>query len=418
MRLSRRVLLAAPLAVAFRDDTRARLDRFDWSRLDPQDDEAWLQLRALFDLDPHGTSFNHAGLSPSPRAVREAMAAQVARADRDPSRVIWREQDHELEAVRERLAALLGCRSEELALAPNATYGLHTAILGLPLRAGDEILTTAHDYPRGRNAMRQRERRDGTVTVEVPLATPPEPPDAVAAAILAKVTARTRLAVLSQMTYLTGQLLPVARIAPELAKRGIPLLVDGAHGLGLLPDTVPALGGAFYTACLHKWLMGPIGTGVFAVQGNWLDKLWPLHPGEEDLDRRITKFEQGGTRPAAPFLALREALDLHDRLGAARKAARLQVLRERLATPLLAGPGVRQCGSLDPQRCRALLVLEFTKAEPKALAAWLWREHRVHVTTAVDAGLRALRLSPHVFTTTAEVDRLASILARVARDGI
>ena len=416
---SRRHFLAASAATfAFRDDTARQLERLDFAQAAPDDDEFWRELRTHFDLDPAATSFNHAGLSPSPRAVREAMAAQVRRANSDPSRVIWRQQDKELESVRDRLAALVGCDPEELALAPNATHGLHTVILGLPLQKGDEILTTAHDYPRALNAMRQRERRDGTVTVEVPLLTPPDDPARIVTAILERFTARTRLVVLSQMTYLTGQLLPVAAVAAVAARRGIPLLVDGAHGLGLLPDTVQDLGGAFYAACLHKWLMGPVGTGVFVARSAWIDKVWALHPGEETHDRRITKFEQFGTRAAAPLLALGEALDFHELLGRERKAARLEALRARLAAPLLEAPGVQHCGSLDPARCRALLTVGFARLEPKALAAWLWQEHRIHVTVADRGGLRAIRISPNVFTTHAEIDRLAAVLVAAARNGI
>lgn len=419
MALSRRGFLAGAAApFAFRDDTRAQLDRLDFARAAAEDDGFWRELRGLFDVDPAITSFNHAGLSPSPRAVREALAAQQRRANTDPSQVIWRQQDQELEEVRERLAGLLGCGVEELALTPNATYGLHTVILGLPLQRGDEILTTVHDYSRAFNAMRQRERRDGTVTVEVPLDSPPADPGAVAAAILERLTPRTRLVVLSQMTYLSGQLLPVRAVADVLARRGLPLLVDGAHGIGLLPDTVAELGGAFYTACLHKWLMGPVGTGVLVARSAWIDKAWPLHPGEEALDRRISKFEQYGTRPAAPFLALHEALDFHERLGRERKAARLEALKARLAAPLLGLPGVRPCSSLDPTRSRALWTVGFDRVEPRALVAWLWERHRIHVTAAEAGGLRAIRISPNVFTTHAEVDRLAGILVRVTREGL
>lgn len=419
MNLSRRQLLCASAGLlAFRDDTQRRLERIDFAHADPGDDEFWQVLRAQFDVDPTCTSFNHAGLSPSPRAVRAAMTAELQRANHDPSRVLWREQDRELEAIRERLAQLVGCSPEELALAPNATFGLHTVILGLSLPEGAEILCTTHDYSRARHAIHQRQRRDGAVAVEVPLATPPADPADVAAAILARVTTRTRLVVLSQLTFLTGQRLPIRTVAAALAPRGIPLLVDGAHGVGLLPETVDQLGGAFYTACLHKWLMGPVGTGLFVARAPWIDKVWPLHPCGEELDRRITKFEQGGTRSAAPLLALGEALDFHAQLGAERKLRRLEALRARLAAPLLAEPGVHHCGSLDPTRCLAMLTVGFAKVEPRPLAAWLWREHRIHVTTAQEAGLSALRLSPNVFTTHDEIDRLATILVGVARNGI
>jgi selenocysteine lyase/cysteine desulfurase len=419
MLTSRRQFLATATAVAaFRDDTAARLAQVDFTQALPQDDGFWTGLRAQFDIDPDYTSFNHAGLAPSPRSVREAMAAQVRRANTDPSHVVWQQQEKELDGVRGRLARLLGCDSAELALTPNATFGLHTVILGLPLHKGEQILTTTHDFSRALYAMRQRERRDGTVTVEVPIATPPAPAAEVAQSILGHINERTRLIVLSQMTYLTGQLLPVRAIADAAAHRGIPLLVDGAHGIGLLPATVADLGCAFYTSCLHKWLMGPVGTGVLFVRSDWIDRVWALHPGDDTLDQRILKFEQGGTRSLAPLLAIGEALDFHERLGRERKAARLEALRTRLAAPLLATPGVQHCGSLDPDRCRALLTVSLDKVPARALADWLWHEHHMHVKPVDRGGLQAIRISPNVFTTHAEVDQLASVLVTAARNGI
>lgn len=419
MPLTRRQLLASTAgALAFRDDTLARLGRLNVSQAGPEEDDFWLELRKQFEVHPELVLFNNAGLSPSPRSVREALEAQTRRAGTDPSYVIWRQQDHELEAVRERLARLLGCDPAELALTPNASYGLQTGIGGVPLAPGDEILTTGHDYPRTFTAIRQRARRDGAVLVEVPIAAPPEDPDTIARAILERVSERTRLVVISQMTYLTGQLLPVQQVGAALAPLGVPLLVDGAHGIGLVADTFAQLGASLYTACLHKWLMGPVGTGVFVVRSDWIDKIWPLHPADQALDRVATKFEQFGTRPAAPLLALNEALDFHEMLGIERKAARLETLRARLAERVLAAPGVVHQGSLDTDRCRAILTVGLERVPARELASWLLVEHRIHVTTAIQGGVDGIRVSPNVFTTADEIDRIASALETAASRGI
>ena len=414
----RQFLTAASGAIAFRDETLSRLGQLDLSRAGPEEDDFWLELREQFDLHPELTLFNNAGLSPSPRSVRAAVEAQTRRADAGPSYVIWRQQDPELEAVRQRLAGLVGCSPEELALTMNATYGLQTAILGIPLGAGDEILTTAHDYPRTFTAIAQRARRDGAVLVEVPLGTPPDDPALIVQSILDRVTARTRLVVISQVTYLTGQILPAQQVGAALAPLGIPLLVDAAHGIGLLPDTLAELGASLYTACLHKWLMGPVGTGVFVVRSDWIDKVWPLHPADELLDRRASKFEQTGTRPAAPLLALGEALDFHEMLGLERKAARLEALRKRLAERVLAAPGVVHHGSLQSDRCRAILTVGLEQAPTRELAAWLLKEHRIHVTTVTQGGVDGIRISPNVFTTQAEIDRLCTALETAASKGL
>lgn len=419
MAYSRRDFLRAPAAAfAFCDATMDRLSRLDPRQGGPDDEAFWREVRGHFLHAADGVSFNHAGLSPSPRAVREAMAHELARCDTDPSRVLWRQQEKELDGVRARLGRQLGCPGDQVALVPNATWGLHTAILGLALEPGDEIVATAHEYSRTFHALRQRRDRDGVTTVEVPIETPPAAPEAIAAAVLAACTARTRLVVVSQMTWIAGQILPVRAVATALAPRGVPVLVDGAHGFGLLPDTVADLGGAFYAACLHKWAQGPVGTGVFVCDPAWLDRVLPLCPGEQALDRHAAKFEQYGTRCAAPFLALREALDFHDWLGLDRKAERLEALRCRLARALDGVRGITAHGSLDPTRARAIWPVSVAGCDSRQLAVWLWREFRFHVTTVEVGGGSALRLSPHVFTSCDEIDRLAAALSRAARDGI
>ena len=417
--MTRRQLLAGTAsAFAFRDETLKNLTSLNLGQADQYDETFWQLLRSRFDIDPNLTVFNHAGLSPSPRSVNDAIAAQVKRANADPSYIIWRKQDNEVDPIRSQLAELIGCQTEELALTANATYGLQTCILGIPMVAGDEILATNHEYSRTHTAIEQRVRRDGVVSVNVELKSPPETAKIVAEQILSKVTSRTKLVVLSQMTFLIGSFMPIREVAKSLEGSGIPLLVDGAHGIGLLSDKFSELGAPLYTACLHKWLMGPIGTGILVAKKPWIKQTWPLHPAESSLDGSINKFEQVGTRSMAPFLALQESLDFHHMLGRERKAARLESLKVRLAEKVLNAPGVTHYGSLDSNLCRVILTVGFDKVPASELAGRLLSKHHIHVTTVMRAGISAIRISPNVFTTHEEVDRLGTILDKVARNGI
>jgi isopenicillin-N epimerase len=416
---SRRHFLAGSLAAfAFRGNTFAAIEGllYDADRGAPDDEAFWLRVRDLFDIDPAITVFNHAGLSPSPRAAREAIAEQTKRANTDPSLIIWRRQDHELDPIRKQLAALIGCETDELALTANATYGLQTAIMGVPMAAGDEIIATNHEYSRSLAAIDQRARRDSIKPVIIQLKAPIASAKEIAPQILEKVTPRTKLIVLSQLTFLTGARMPIREIANAVADRGIPVLMDAAHGIGLRPEKFDETGAAVYTACLHKWLMGPIGTGVFVVKRPWIEKIWPLHPADRSLERSIFKFEQTGTRAAAPFLAIQQSLDLHNMLGRERKSARLAYLRNRLAERIINERGVTNYSSLEVDQ--AMIAVGFEKVPSIQLAGWLLSEHKIHVTTVVRAGMDAIRISPNVFTSEAEIDRLATILTKVAREGV
>jgi selenocysteine lyase/cysteine desulfurase len=419
MPMSRRELLVGSASVfAFRHDTLRQLIDLPFDEACEDDEIFWKQIRSKFDIDPKLTVFNHAGLSPSPQSVNDVIAVQLRRANADPSYIIWRKQDNELEPIRSRLAELVGCETEELALTANATYGLQTAILGVPMVAGDEILVTNHEYSRTHTAIDQRVRRDGVTAITIELKSPPEAGHIVAKQILEKVTPKTKLVILSQMTFLVGSFMPIQEVAKELENKGIPLLVDGAHGIGLLPEKFSELGAPIYTACLHKWLMGPIGTGVLVVKKPWINRIWPLHPAEESLNYSIKKFEQVGTRSAAPFLALQESLSFHQMIGRDRKASRLEYLRQRLAEKVLNAPGVTHYGSLDTNVCRVFLTIGFKSASATEVANWLLTKHGIHVTTVLRAGIIAIRISPNIFTTLEEIDRLAALLEKVARYGI
>ncbi len=168
--VNRRQFVAGAMALAaFRDGTITAVTRLTRSSPDPADEAFWLALRNEFQIDPTITVFNHVGLGPPPKRVLEAMAREERRAAPDPSYVIWRQQDHELEMIRADLAALVGCATDEIALTGNSTYGLQTAILGIEARAGDEFLASTHEHTRTQTAIRQRERREGIVRVSAPL---------------------------------------------------------------------------------------------------------------------------------------------------------------------------------------------------------------------------------------------------------
>lgn len=401
---------------AFRDSTLKSLEGLCAQAADPEDDEFWTEVRKKFDVYPDLLMFNNAGLSPSPTVVRDAIANAAKLANQNPSFVIWRRQDSALDPIRSRLATMLGCDQDELALTINATYGLHTGIMGVDMEPGDRIVTTSHDYSRTHTAIAQRCRRDNTVSTTIPVTSPPEPPGVVTAQILAAVDDRTRLVVLSQMTFTGGQLLPTKAVRDGLNKRKAAVFVDGAHGIGLLGETVADMGADLYTACLHKWLMGPIGTGVFVVRRNWLKSVWPLHPADEHLDASARKFEQIGTRSAAPFLALTETLDFHEMVGRERKAARLEALRGTLASKIFDHPRIVNFGSLDPALARAVLLVGVSGIAAEQVAATLMTKYRIHVTTMSRAGVNAVRISPSIFTTQAEIETLANALKEIASE--
>jgi selenocysteine lyase/cysteine desulfurase len=152
-----------------------------------------------------------------------------------------------------------------MALTRNTSEAMQILQFGLPLRAGDEVLTTTQDYPRMLTTWRQREARDGIVLKTVSFQVPASHDDLVERLERA-ITPRTKVILICHVTYTTGQIFPVRRICQMARARGIETIVDGAHGFAQFPFTRDELDCDYYATSLHKWLTAPIGTGFLYVR--------------------------------------------------------------------------------------------------------------------------------------------------------
>ncbi len=377
----------------------------------------WGPVQAAFTIDRSIVNLNNGGVSPSPLQAQIAQKRHLDSMNQVPPPVaLWRVQEKRAEAVRERLARQFAVDAEEIALTRNASEGLQILQFGFDLSAGDEVLCTTHDYPRMINTFRQRERREGIRLVQVQLPVPAENDDEVVSLYARAITDRTRLILVSHVVFLTGQILPVARIAALGRERGIPVIIDGAHALAHFDFTLGELDCEFYATSLHKWLCAPVGTGLLYVRKERIGDVWPLMAAPVERAEDIRKFEEIGTHPEAQTLAISESLSLHQAIGPANKAARLRYLRDRWARRLMRHPRVRVHTSLEDRFSCGIAVFSVDGEDMGALNGMLWNEHRILTTTVsfpTGAGtVHAIRVSPSVYTTLEEIDRFCEVVER------
>ena len=190
----------------------------------------------------------------------------------------------------------------------NASEAMEIVQFGLPLQAGDEVLTTTQDYPRMLMTFRQRERRDGIVLRTVPYPTPPEDLSELTGILERAITPKTKLLLICHTTFTTGQIFPVGEICRMARRHGIETLVDGAHGFAHFPFTRDELDCDYYGTSLHKWLFAPVGTGFLYVRKEKIPNVWPLMSAPTSQDDDIRKFEQIGTNPIAVRGPITEAV--------------------------------------------------------------------------------------------------------------
>jgi isopenicillin-N epimerase len=379
-------------------------------------EEYWLGIRRAFTLDANHVNLNSGSVSPAPRAVFDAMTRYWTVTNMSPSLYVDEFLQPGVEHVRRRLAAMLDCGTDELALTRNTSESLQIAQMGLSLRAGDEIVSTTQDYPRMLTAWRQRERRDGVVLKLVSYPTPPPSMDTLYDSVFSAVTARTKVILICHMTYTTGQIFPVKRICDEARRRGITTIVDGGHTFAHFPFTVADLGCDVFGSSLHKWLCAPVGTGILYVRREVIPSIWPLMAAGESKRADIRKFEEIGTHPIALRAAVADAISFHEEIGADRKAARLRFLRERWMRALQDVPRVRLLTSFDPAQACALGSMALDGADARELVADLQRRWGIHVRRrGVKDQFECIRVTPNIFTTRDEIDLFVEAIRTLAK---
>ena len=382
------------------------------------DEDFWFEVQQAFTVDRSLVNLNNGGVSPAPAIVQEAMKDHLDFSNEAPAYTMWRVLEPQRESVRKQLANLFKCNSEEIAVTRNASEGLQICQFGFDLKPGDEVLTTNQDYPRMINTFKQRERREGIKLRQFSIPVPAEDDNEIVRLFEENITPNTRLILMCHMINLTGQILPVKKVVQMARKKGIPVIVDGAHAFAHFDFDHSDLGCDYYATSLHKWLLAPHGTGMLYVRKNKIADLWPLMAAPEKMDDDIRKFEEIGTHPAANFIAISEATVSHEGIGADRKGARLKYLTDYWVDQLIENDRVRLHTSRDPRYACGIANVEIEGVDSGKLSNHLWRNYRILVTPIKHDEFEGIRVTPNVYTTLRELDQFADVMKAVIRKGL
>src|SRR5215470_11808534 len=325
-------------------------------------------LRTLFRLDEAATFLNDGGFGLTPAAVLAAQEAFRQEMERQPVLFLSRANlQPRLRAAAAELASFLGVAGEDLAFVDNATTGANAVLRSFPLKPGDEVLITDHTYPAVRNAVRFVCERAGARIVEAKLRFPVESPDGILAAVTAALTDRTRLAVFDLISSASAIIMPVPALARACRDAGARVLIDAAHGPGMVDLDLPTLRADWVTGNAHKWLFAPKGCAL----------LWAAKAAQQDLHPTVIShgFEQGftnefdwtGTRDPTAWLSVPAALGFYRSMGDGALRARNHALALAAADLL-----VRRWGTevgAPPAMLGSMAVVRLPGSHPATLAA-------------------------------------------------
>jgi selenocysteine lyase/cysteine desulfurase len=378
------------------------------------DEDFWYLIQQSFTVSPGIINLNNGGVSPAPRSVQEAMKRYYDYSNEAPSYYMWRILDQGREPLRARLASVAGCQKEEIAINRNSSEGLETVIFGLTLQAGDEVVAAKQDYPNMVNAYKQRELRDGIKIVWINLELPSEDENYLVQQYVNAFTSKTKVVHITHIINWNGQIIPVRKIADEAHKRGIQVIVDGAHSFAHFDFKIPDLGADYFATSLHKWLYAPIGTGMLYVKKDKIKNLYPLFAAPNPQEDNIRKFEALGTRPFYIEQAIGKAIDFHQLIGIERKMKRLHYLKNYWMEKVAKLPGVKLNTSLDPKWGCAIGNIIVQGKTAGALDSYLLDKYKIHTVGIEWENIKGIRVTPNVYTTTADLDILVEGIRQFA----
>lgn len=381
-------------------------------------------LREQFLLRPDIAFLNHGSFGACPRPVFERYQAWQLELEQQPVEFIGRRAWGLMREARAALARYLNAAPDDVVYYQNVTAALNVAARSLPLRAGDEILTTDHEYGALDRTWRAVCERTGASYVVQPLPEPLDDPDAVVDAVFAGITPRTRVLFISHITSPTAAILPVERLVARARAHGLWTVIDGAHAPGQVPIDLTALGADFYGGNCHKWLCAPKGAGFLYARADLQGLLDPLvtswgrkaREGTGAASRFVDEHEYQGTRDIAAFLSVPAAIEFQATHDWDRVRAECHALARWTADELAELTGLPPLTTSD-RWYGQMVTVPLPAGDALALKQRLYGEYGVEVPIVTWRDRRFVRISVQGYTTRAEVERLIAAMATILREG-
>jgi len=373
-------------------------------------------LRALFRLDEATTFLNHGSFGLTPVAVLTAQEALRQEMERQPVQFLHRTGlQPRLRAAAAELAAFLGAAGEDLAFVDNATTGVNAVLRSLTFKPGDDVLITDHTYPAVRNAVRFVCDRAGARMVEAKLPFPAESPDAIVAAVTAALTERTRLAVFDLVSSASAIVMPAATLARICRDAGARVLIDAAHGPGMLDLDLPGLQADWVSGNAHKWLFAPKGCALLWAAKDAQPALHPTvisHGFEQGF---TNEFDWTGTRDPTAWLAVPAALAFYRSMGDGALRRRNHTLAVAAAEFLADAWGTEVGAPAEMLGAMAVVRLPgrypATPAAAQAVHDKLWQKYHIEVPLMSLEQALWIRISAQIYNDLDDYRRLVAAIA-------
>ncbi len=379
------------------------------------DDEVfWTKVRKAYRLKPDYINLENGYYNILPEEILEKHLQHIREINYQGAFYMRTSQFSDRKAMSKLVADIVHCSPDDLILTRNTTESLDMIIGGYPWQAGDEAVFAIQDYGAMQDMFAQVARRHGVVLKKISLPLHPANDEAIVNLYASAITPKTKLLMVCHLVNVTGQILPIRKICDMAHAKGVEVMVDGAHAIAHFEFKLPDLHCDYYGASLHKWLSVPLGVGMLYVKPEHVSKIWPVFAENEEAAKGIERLNHLGTNPVHAHLAVQDAVDFYRLLGPARKEARLRYLQQYWTSQVRNHPGISVNTPEDPARHAAIANVGVARLKPAELAKRLLEEFKIY-TVAIDGNdVHGCRITPNIFTSTAELDQLVRALKALA----
>lgn len=378
------------------------------------DDEFWVSMRNQYQLKTDYINLENGYYNLMPEPILNEYMKQLKMMNQEASYYKRTKMADDKVMVREQVAALVGCDKEELIITRNTTEAIDTVICGIDWKAGDEVIFAEQDYGAMIDMFKQQAKRYGIINKVVSVPNHPKNDEELIELYQQQITAKTRLIMISHMINITGQILPVRKICDMAHSKGVKVLVDGAHAIAHFQFKISDLNCDYYASSLHKWLSVPLGAGMLYVQKNNIEELWPLYGESGYPQNDIRKLNHTGTHPMHTELTIPFAIEFYNKIGRARKEERLRFLTQYWTNKLSNNKKVIINTPNSPERSCGIANVGIEGMKPALMAETLLKKYQIWTVAIDGAGVHGCRITPNVYTTTNELDRLVYAVNEMA----
>lgn len=377
-------------------------------------DDFWNDIRKGYKLKPDYINLENGYYCIQPQEILNGFLKHVEEVNMQGAYYMRTVQYDNKKRVAEKLAKLAGCTSEELIITRNTTESLDMIISGMDWKPGDEAVMAEQDYGAMLDMFTQVSKRYGMTNKIISIPMHPKSDEEIVELYSNAITPSTKLLMVCHMINITGHILPIRKICDMAHSKGVPVMVDGAHAFAHIDFKISDLDCDYYGCSLHKWLSVPLGAGFLYVKKDNISKVWPLLAETEKDPNDISRLNHTGTIPVHTDLAIENAINYYTTIGAKRKEERLRYLQTYWTKQVRQIKKVKVNTPEDQKRCCGIANVGIEGMKPADMAKILLNKYKIY-TVAIDGrGVQGCRITPNVYTTTAELDKFVKAIKEMA----